>query len=140
MPNSSTNASEAGEASAPWTTYQLVIRVAHALRLRIGRLGEFALPAGEYLYTGSAKRNFEARVARHLRRDKTMHWHIDYLLAADGVTVTDVRRHTMNECAVNQSTLGDILVPGFGASDCRHGCGSHLKYLGNAGARAGQTR
>jgi len=44
-------------------------------------LGEFDFPAGIRLH-GSAKRNFEARIARHLRQEKTLRWHIDYLLAA----------------------------------------------------------
>lgn len=112
------------------TAYQLHIRLTQPLRLQIGRFGEFDFPAGDYVYTGSAKRNFEARIARHLRRDKALRWHIDYLLAAPGVEVAEVRRSVEPECALNQATAGEIPVPGFGASDCRRGCGSHLKYLG----------
>lgn len=111
------------------TTYQLFIRVARAVHVRVGRLGEIDFPAGHYIYTGSARRNFEARVARHLRREKTLRWHIDYLLAAPGVTIQDVRRAHDPECALNQATAGEIVAQGFGASDCRHGCGSHLKRL-----------
>lgn len=112
------------------TTYQLRIRVTQPLRLIVGRLGEFDFPAGDYVYTGSAKRNFEARVARHLRREKALRWHIDYLLTAPGVTVTRVLRSDTGECVLNQSTAGKVIVPGFGASDCRAGCGSHLKRVG----------
>jgi Uri superfamily endonuclease len=112
-------------------TYQLQIHVAQALRLVIGALGEFPFPAGDYLYTGSAKRNFEARIARHLRQDKAIRWHIDYLLTAPGATVTKVIRSDEGECPLNQRTSGVIPIPGFGASDCRAGCGSHLKYLGD---------
>ena len=111
------------------STYQLHIHLPHPLRLQVGRLGEFDFPAGKYVYTGSAKRAFEARIARHLRQEKTLLWHIDYLLAAPGVTVTAVLRTDGDECALNQATPGDIPVPGFGASDCRQGCGSHLKCL-----------
>ncbi len=111
-------------------TYQLRIHVARPLRIAIGRLGEFDFPAGRYVYTGSAKRNFEARIARHLRREKTLRWHIDYLLIAPGVTVTEIIRSQAGECDLNQATPGAIPVPGFGASDCGRGCGSHLKYLG----------
>ncbi len=117
-------------AAAAFTTYQLRIRVEQPLRLSIGRLGEFDFPAGTYVYTGSARRHFEARIARHLRTEKTLRWHIDYLLAAPGVAVTDVVRSDVSECALNQATAGRVLVLGFGASDCKHGCGSHLKYLG----------
>ena len=112
-------------------TYQLHFRLAAPLSIVVGRLGEFAFPAGDYVYTGSAKRNFEARIARHLRREKTLHWHIDYLLNGPDVSVTEVLRSGSDECALNQATPGAILVAGFGASDCRHGCGSHLKYLGD---------
>jgi hypothetical protein len=55
-------------------TYQLLIEVARPVRAHIGRFGKFAFPAGRYIYTGSAKRNFEARVARHLRREKALRW------------------------------------------------------------------
>lgn len=115
---------------ARFTTYQLVIDVARSLRgLRVGALGAFDLPAGRYVYTGSARRNFEARIERHLRREKTLRWHIDYLLAAPGVRVVEVRRSRRAECAWNRATKGDAVIPGFGASDCRAGCGAHLKRL-----------
>jgi len=111
-------------------TYQLHIRLSQPLRLQIGRFGAFDFAAGDYVYTGSAKRNFEARVARHLRREKTLRWHIDYLLVAAGVTITEVIRSDADECALNQATPGAIPVAGFGASDCHRGCGGHLKFLG----------
>jgi Uri superfamily endonuclease len=111
-------------------SYQLTISVARPLRLRIGRLGRFLFPAGRYVYTGSAKRNFEARIARHLRKEKPLRWHIDWLLAAPGVAVVSVKRSGASECALNQKIAGAIVAPGFGASDCRSGCGSHLRYRG----------
>ena len=110
-------------------TYQLLIEVTAPVRVCVGRLGTFDFPAGLYAYTGSALRNLEARVSRHLARAKKMHWHIDYLLAAPGVRVCEVRRHGAAECVVNQQVAGEIPVNGFGASDCREGCGSHLKRL-----------
>jgi Uri superfamily endonuclease len=110
-------------------TYQLLIEVAAPVRVTVGRLGEFEFPAGLYCYTGSALRNFEARVRRHLSPSKKLHWHIDYLLAAPGVRIREVRRFREDECPVNQRTAGEIPVSGFGASDCRAGCGSHLKRL-----------
>lgn len=113
-------------------TYQLVIDVARAIEVCVGRLGTFRFRPGRYVYTGSAKRNIEARVARHLSAEKRLHWHIDYLLAAPGVTVVAVRRSRRCECGLNRGTRGTIPVPGFGASDCRAGCGSHLKFRGPA--------
>lgn len=109
--------------------YQLHIHLSQELKLRIGCLGEFTFLEGRYIYTGSAKRHLEARIARHLSRDKKLRWHIDYLLTAMGVTVLEVHRSTTEECVWNQATRGEIVVPGFGATDCRRGCGSHLKRL-----------
>lgn len=111
-------------------TYQLHIRLASERELSIGRLGVFRFPAGFYLYTGSAKRNMEARIRRHCSKEKRLRWHIDYLLAAPDAEVTEVRTYREGECALNRQSAGQIIVPGFGASDCRMGCGSHLKYLG----------
>lgn len=112
-------------------TYQLLIRLTTPQRLRIGRLGEFDFPAGRYVYTGSAKRCLEARIAYHLSTTKALRWHVDFLLAAEAAQVFEVRRFGEEECEVNQRTSGQILIPGFGASDCRAGCVSHLKYCGD---------
>jgi Uri superfamily endonuclease len=112
-------------------SYQLLIEVARPLRLRIGALGEFDFAAGRYTYTGSARRAFEARIARHLRAEKALRWHIDHLLTAAGVRVVTVRRSRLPECRLHQSSPGRVTVPGFGASDCRAGCGAHLKFLGS---------
>lgn len=86
---------------------------------------------GWYVYTGSAKRHLEARVRRHLRREKTRRWHIDWLLGRREARVVHVRLSTLGECELNAATGGQILIPGFGASDCRAGCASHLRYLGS---------
>jgi Uri superfamily endonuclease len=110
-------------------SYQLIIEVKHPLCLQIGRLGEFQFPAGRYVYTGSARRNLEARIARHLVKSKKLRWHIDWLLTAPGVKVVAVRRSRLAECELRQRGGGMIVAPGFGASDCRHGCGSHLRLL-----------
>ncbi len=112
------------------TSYQLQIRVARALRLRIGALGELHFPPGRYLYTGSARRNLQARIARHLRHEKRLHWHIDYLLAHPAVTLEGTATSGQAECAWNQANAGLVLQPGFGASDCRAGCGAHLRWVG----------
>lgn len=114
-------------------TYQLFIDVAHTVSVAVGALGLHTFRAGRYVYTGSAKRNLDARVRRHLSRDKRLYWHIDYLLAAPGVNIVEVCRYTIAECALNLRTAGTLPVPGFGASDCRAYCGSHLKYLGRDG-------
>jgi Uri superfamily endonuclease len=117
------------EISLPYISYQLDIILVHPARLSIGQFGIYDFPAGHYVYTGSAKLNIEARIARHLRQDKKLKWHIDYLLASRHASVTKVTRFAQAECELNQNTAGKVLITGFGASDCHAGCGSHLKYL-----------
>lgn len=111
-------------------TYQLHIELAQDVAIQVGRLGRFRFPAGCYRYTGSARRNLVARVRRHLSNDKKLRWHIDYLLMAKGARITHVSLSAETECDCNGQVAGRIIVPGFGASDCRASCGSHLKYLG----------
>jgi len=111
-------------------SYQLLLDVSRPMRCVIGRLGEFDFPSGQYVYTGSARHNIDARIDRHLRAEKALRWHIDYLVTAPGVRVVDVVRSGRGECALNRAVGGRIVVAGFGASDCRAGCGAHLKYLG----------
>jgi Uri superfamily endonuclease len=103
----------------PFRTYQLVIRVARTIEITVGHPGTFSFLKGTYVYTGSAKRNFEARIARHLREEKTLRWHIDCLLTALSVSVTEVRRTGTKECKLNQATEGEIVASGFGDSNRR---------------------
>jgi Uri superfamily endonuclease len=110
-------------------SYQLVIEVRRSVRVTVGSLGLCRFAAGRYVYTGSARRNLEARIARHLSSAKKLRWHIDHLLNAPGVRVVDVLRFDAPECDVNRRTAGAIAVTRFGASDCRAGCGSHLKRI-----------
>ena len=112
------------------TTYQLHIELSTTIDIIIGQLGTFTFPEGQYVYTGSAKRNIDARVQRHLRRDKKLHWHIDYLLNTAQANIVSVKRTALSECTANLAVKGEIVVNRFGATDCRSGCGSHLKRIG----------
>ena len=117
-------------------SYVLTLELKHSRVLTIGRLGKVTLPAGLYAYTGSScgPGGLRARLGRHLRGGGARHWHIDYVRAAAQVqacfyTVSD----TPLECAWSQALAAlpgaMIPVPGFGASDCRSGCGAHLIAL-----------
>jgi Uri superfamily endonuclease len=118
------------------SSYQLFFSLCKQEKLTIGKLGAFTFPAGFYVYTGSAKRNIGARTRRHLSGDKKLHWHIDYLLASPYAEIIRVETSGIGECELNQRIDGHIPARGFGASDCRNRCGSHLKYIG-AGSEAG---
>lgn len=112
--------------------YCLCIRVEKDLVLDIGALGQLTFPQGTYVYVGSAMNGLEARLRRHLNTSRgsyrTIHWHIDYLLKAEEVSIDSiyVRESDVKiECATADvvSERG-VPVKGFGCSDCR--CSSHL--------------
>ena len=118
--------------------YQLVIRLGEKHVIDVGRLGRFAFPAGYYVYTGSARRGLEARVARHLRKEKRLRWHVDYLLTrARVVEVKRYREGRISECELSRRVEGlpgsDVVAPGFGSSDCR--CSTHLFHFRRNPAR-----
>ncbi len=108
-------------------SYLLLLRLDAPARIAVGRLGEVAFETGWYVYVGSAMTNLTARMARHLRRPKTFHWHVDALRAAAvECMVLPIRSSRRDECAVARA-LSAILTPvspGFGCSDC--GCPTHL--------------
>jgi Uri superfamily endonuclease len=109
-------------------TYQLYIFVKQKITIKVGRLGTFDFLAGLYIYTGSAKRGMHNRLARHRAKHKKLHWHIDYLLQHPAASIIHTKTYVEPECFVNQNTEGEILIPGFGASDCAAHCTSHLKF------------
>jgi len=109
--------------------YLLVVRIKQPLRFAAGALGEIPLEPGWYIYVGSARRNLNARLARHHRREKKLHWHIDYLLAMTEpaeVRSVPIYTHQDLECRLARDLAAAAAgsVPGFGCSDCR--CRSHL--------------
>lgn len=117
--------------------YTLLLAVTAATSIRVGKLGIHQFPVGHYTYTGSAlgarSTTLRHRIHRHLRPTKRLHWHIDYLLAAEAARVQTVLFAETSEpleCPIATAIVGipgaDIVVPGFGASDCRRGCPSHL--------------
>ena len=110
--------------------YLLVLEVPGG-RLPAGGLGEIDFNPGFYVYVGSAARNLDQRVARHLRLRKKLRWHIDYLrAAASSVRAFPIRTRRDLECslAADIARSSDGAVAGFGCSDCS--CGSHLLYFG----------
>jgi len=121
--------------------YTLVISLAAPIRIKISDLGKFSFRKGYYVYTGSAMGNgavdLRHRVARHLRKRKTKHWHIDYLLVSQKATIAAIvacSTSANDECRISRSIQSiegaSVPIDGFGASDCSQGCGSHLVYCG----------
>ena len=121
--------------------YTLIIFLSKEIWLNVGKLGQQKFPKGYYTYTGSAlgkgASSLKRRVSRHLQKKKRNFWHIDFLLANENATVTVVVAAQTNEkleCNLNRYIKREgeakIVVKGFGASDCRENCESHLLYFG----------
>jgi Uri superfamily endonuclease len=117
-------------------TYVLLIDVTDPLELTVGKLGLVRLPPGRYAYVGSAHGpgGLQGRLARHVRRDRRRHWHIDHLTEISPVPYVYFRTYTKQfECQWTQRLLdlsgATAPAPGFGSSDCRAGCLAHLVRL-----------
>lgn len=109
--------------------YIAIFYIPNDRTIHVGRLGQLRFRQGIYFYVGSAQRNLSARLERHSRKSKPLHWHIDYLSAkAEMLGAITIDGSQELECKVAQD-LGEIfelVIPGFGASDCR--CDGHLFY------------
>ncbi|MFQ5934004.1 MAG: DUF123 domain-containing protein [Dehalococcoidia bacterium] len=102
------------------------------MRAKIGKLGTFSFPAGYYLYVGSAKGGLKPRLRRHLRKDKPLRWHIDYLRREGDIeeiwwSSSDEAAECSWRRSASKLSEARVLVKGFGSSDCR--CPSHLIYF-----------
>lgn len=119
--------------------YTLIFEIDQLTRVKIGKLGCYNFPRGLYAYTGSAlgsrSSSLNARVSRHLMTGKRQHWHIDYLLNSHtgkvkaviyALTVFKVECQIAKE--LDKSREINFTIRGFGCSDCRAGCMSHLHY------------
>ncbi len=111
--------------------YTLVISVNKDADVHVGALGKIHFEKGLYVYVGSAQTGVEQRVRRHLRRDKRLFWHIDYLLHNSNAQVIEVLGREAGkdeECKTAKEIGGKgKMVPKFGSSDCH--CESHLFKL-----------
>ena len=108
--------------------YVLIIQINKTIHPKIGALGELTFTPGLYAYVGSAQNNLELRVKRHLRKEKRLFWHIDYLLNNEAAKIIDTYyRHggKPKECHIaNILAQNGEPITGFGCSGCR--CRSHL--------------
>ncbi len=117
--------------------YCLCIKVQREMEVSVGTLGNIRFTPGHYIYVGSALNGIRSRIERHLRMSNgvynAVHWHIDYLLKEEGVSVASVYVRLTDErieCSLAEevSVIGEP-VKGFGCSDCR--CVSHLFNVKN---------
>lgn len=113
------------------------LRGAYLLVLYLSSLVQFsrkniagASLSGWYIYAGSARGSGDigARLQRHFRKDKPVHWHIDALTTrADDTSAFAIANGS--ECEIVERLLGSGLfeqaLRGFGSSDCTR-CDAHL--------------
>ncbi|MCC7572073.1 MAG: GIY-YIG nuclease family protein [Candidatus Methanofastidiosum sp.] len=113
--------------------YSLILILENDQYIEIGKLGNFLFKKGYYVYNGSALGGF-GRVRYHLNKNKLKRWHIDYLLDKAKIIkiiTCEINKNLEHDVSKGMSDKKDaeILVPGFGSSDCSKGCASHLIYF-----------
>jgi Uri superfamily endonuclease len=122
--------------------YVVITYVPRRTEVTVGARGCQTFERGWFAYVGSALVARDARVARHLRANKRLRWHADYLLA-----IYPGRRAWLLDTSLSECALVDVLagqtgaqraVAGFGAGDCH--CAGHLLRLPHGTALDGALR
>lgn len=113
-------------------TYALVILSQNHLRLQIGKLGTYDFSSGYYIYVGSALQGLNNRLKRHQTAEKSLHWHIDYLLIQTTIiqiwySLSKDRLECVWNAILSEPPGAAPFIKGFGSSDCR--CRTHLTYF-----------
>lgn len=112
-------------------SYCLLIKLKDNETVKIGKIGEIDFKKGHYIYIGSALNSLEGRIKRHLRNEKKLFWHIDYLLASSNSIVEEVifeKSGEKWECKIAREIAeSGLVIKRFGCSDCK--CDSHLFYF-----------
>ncbi len=111
-------------------SYILLLKLDKSIAFELPRLGQLTFTPGLYAYCGSANGpgGLRARLRRHFKKDKKLHWHVDRLTMA----ASEMAAFTLpggNECVLaadlTENAAFEIPAPGFGSTDCAT-CRSHL--------------
>lgn len=112
------------------TLYAIFFQLENEKTIQIGKLTTHTFDKGKYIYVGSAKKNIAARVNRHIRLEKPLRWHFDYLRPYGEVTKVITFEEKLGECGLTNQLKkkfnASTPVKKFGSSDCR--CYSHLLF------------
>jgi Uri superfamily endonuclease len=125
-------------------TYALLLYLGKRMTFAdVGPFGTISLPAGHYLYVGSAHGSggVRGRVGHHLRpRRRALVWHLDYVRPAmRAVEVWLTYDPDQRECAwaglIHAALGGAVPVPGLGSADERQWrrrarCPAHFFHFG----------
>jgi Uri superfamily endonuclease len=108
--------------------YLLLLQLDESQQISVGRSRVLHFTRGFYAYVGSASNGLEARVKRHVSREKKHHWHIDYLLDKASIyEVVLVLVQERLECTLARALEENLLgIRRFGSSDCH--CPGHLFF------------
>ena len=121
--------------------YSLVLFVHCKTVLSVGALGSQIFPKGYYVYTGSAFNTggLKARIKHHINKknlESRNFWHVDFFLThnhSEVIGVVAMQTAKKMECKINcyikEEEAARVLVPGFGSSDCKKKCTSHLLFF-----------
>ena len=109
-------------------SYLLLMELKNTETIPVGKLGKIDFKEGFYIYVGSALNGLDQRIQRHIRKQKKIYWHIDYLLNhAKIVNVFYKQSEAKEECFIAKTLEKKLsIISGFGCSDCA--CKSHLFY------------
>lgn len=117
-------------------SYALQLSQVEPISIEIGQLGSFTFPPGLHIYCGSAlgRGGVRGRTKRYFKEICKPHWHIDHLLPSTRVEkILYINSSSPMECIWSQAlaSLPHAQLPahGFGSSDCKSGCKSHLVLL-----------
>jgi Uri superfamily endonuclease len=108
--------------------YAVITEMPRAVIIPIGKQRNEQFKKGFYCYVGSAFNGLEKRLERHCRKDKKLHWHIDYLLVVATVrAIVYAKTSEKVECVLSQVLTRELdSICHFGCSDCI--CKSHLFF------------
>jgi endonuclease-3 len=109
-------------------SYILILKLENDNFIRIGINNKIFFKKGFYLYVGSALNGLEQRINRHLRKNKKIYWHIDYLLKYARIQYIFYKKNLFKEeCRIAQHFFKKFKsIEKFGCGDCN--CKSHLFY------------
>lgn len=115
--------------------YILELELLNTFLFNHNKLGNYELLPGYYYYIGSAQKNLEKRINRHLSNYKKKHWHIDFLtsikdfLKSKTIVLREFEKE--KECKVVKKLENEFNlkypIKSFGNSDC-DSCKSHLLF------------